>query len=91
MDEQIDNGFAAALEAGLLKPNDIVAITAGLPLQTAGTTNMLRVSIITDKRSSDSDERNEKIGYRIEEAQDKEQPAVFPERRWDPYGPETVT
>ncbi|MGH7823683.1 MAG: pyruvate kinase [Candidatus Binatia bacterium] len=32
-----------ALELGVVKPGDLVAITAGLPLQQAGTTNMITV------------------------------------------------
>ncbi len=32
-----------ALESGIVKPKDLVAITAGLPLHTTGTTNMITV------------------------------------------------
>ena len=35
-----------ALELGLVKPGDLVAITAGLPLQQSGTTNMITVKPI---------------------------------------------
>jgi pyruvate kinase len=35
-----------ALELGVVKPNDLVAITAGLPLHQAGTTNMITVKRI---------------------------------------------
>ena len=43
MEKQIKNGLAAALLLGLLDKGDTIVITAGLPLHTAGTTNMLRV------------------------------------------------
>jgi pyruvate kinase len=39
-----------ALKLGLVKPGDLVAITAGLPLQVAGTTNMITVKPIDSKR-----------------------------------------
>jgi pyruvate kinase len=35
-----------AIELGVVKPGDLVAITAGLPLHQAGTTNMITVKII---------------------------------------------
>jgi pyruvate kinase len=35
-----------ALESGIVKPKDLVAITAGLPLHTTGTTNMITVKRI---------------------------------------------
>ena len=35
-----------ALESGLVKRGDLVAITAGLPLHQAGTTNMITVKVI---------------------------------------------
>jgi len=35
-----------ALELGVVKPKDLVAITAGLPLHQAGTTNMITVKRI---------------------------------------------
>lgn len=47
MDAQIESGVRAALNAGVVEYNNKVAITAGLPLQTTGTTNMLRVHTIT--------------------------------------------
>ncbi len=46
MDQQIENGIRASLAAGLVAIDDIIAITAGLPLHTAGTTNLLRVHIV---------------------------------------------
>jgi pyruvate kinase len=39
-----------ALKLGLVKPGDLVAITAGLPLQVAGTTNMITVKPIDSRR-----------------------------------------
>jgi len=35
-----------ALELGVVKPGDLVAITAGLPLHQAGTTNMITVKVV---------------------------------------------
>ena len=35
-----------AVELGVVKPKDLVAITAGLPLHQAGTTNMITVKRI---------------------------------------------
>jgi pyruvate kinase len=35
-----------ALELGLVKRGDLVAITAGLPLHQAGTTNMITVKTV---------------------------------------------
>lgn len=50
MDEQIRNGVQAALEAGLIQKKDTVAITAGYPFHTTGTTNMLRVHNIGEEK-----------------------------------------
>ncbi len=66
MDEQIKNGISAALQAGLLDRGDTIAITAGLPLQTPGTTNMLRVHTI-EEDGADSRERNDDLVYRKRE------------------------
>jgi len=35
-----------ALESGIVKRGDLVAITAGLPLHQAGTTNMITAKVI---------------------------------------------
>jgi pyruvate kinase len=35
-----------ALESGIVKRNDLVAITAGLPLHQAGSTNMITVKAV---------------------------------------------
>jgi pyruvate kinase len=45
-DEMIRSLQAKALELGLVKCGDLVAITAGLPLHQAGTTNMITVKTI---------------------------------------------
>ena len=48
MDEQLDRSIQAATQVNLVKKGDLVVITAGLPIQTIGTTNMLKVEIIAD-------------------------------------------
>ena len=48
MDEQLDRSIYAATKVGLIKTGDLVVITAGLPIQTMGTTNMLKVHIVAD-------------------------------------------
>lgn len=45
-DEMVRAVQKKALESGLVKRGDLVAITAGLPLHQAGTTNMITVKII---------------------------------------------
>ena len=45
-DEMVRSLQKKALELGLVKRGDLVAITAGLPLHQAGTTNMITVKII---------------------------------------------
>lgn len=42
-DDLFDEASRAAEKAGLVKKGDIVVLTAGVPLGTAGTTNMIRV------------------------------------------------
>ena len=42
-DEMIDNSVAKALSAGLIKQDDLVVITAGVPAGLAGSTNMMKV------------------------------------------------
>lgn len=49
MEKQIKNGVAAALLHGLLIKGDTIVITAGLPLHTPGTTNMLRVHTLGEE------------------------------------------
>jgi len=48
MDEQLSTVIRSAVQAELLKNGDLVVITAGLPLQTSGTTNMLKVHTVAD-------------------------------------------
>lgn len=48
MDEQIDMSIHAATQARLVKNGDLVVITAGFPIQTIGTTNMLKVHTVAD-------------------------------------------
>jgi pyruvate kinase len=48
MDEQLDRSIHAATQANLVKNGDLVVITAGLPIQTMGTTNMLKVHTVAD-------------------------------------------
>lgn len=50
MNKEIKNGIKAAVQQGLLEPGDTIIITAGLPLHTAGTTNMLQVIPYNQKR-----------------------------------------
>ena len=45
-DEMVRALQKKALELGVVKPGDLVAITAGLPLHQAGTTNMITVKVI---------------------------------------------
>lgn len=48
MDEQLDKAIHAATQAQLISNGDLVIITAGMPLQTTGTTNMLKVHTVED-------------------------------------------
>lgn len=48
MDEQLDRAIHAATQAQYIKNGDLVVITAGMPLQTSGTTNMLKVHTVED-------------------------------------------
>lgn len=48
MDEQLDLSTAAAKNRGLVKNGDLIVITAGMPLGTKGTTNMLKVRTVAD-------------------------------------------
>jgi len=45
-DEMIALGERAALEAGLVRPGDVVVFTAGVPPAVTGRTNMLKVHVI---------------------------------------------
>ena len=48
MDEQLDNSTQAAKRAGVIRNGDLVVITAGMPIGTTGTTNMLKVRTVAD-------------------------------------------
>lgn len=48
MDEQLDKSTNAARQAGLIQNGDLVVITAGMPIGTTGTTNMLKVRAVAD-------------------------------------------
>ena len=45
-DELFDHAVEVSVNAGLLKKGDIAVITAGIPLGTSGTTNMLKVQSV---------------------------------------------
>lgn len=45
-DEMIASSVTAALDAGLIKEGDLVVITAGVPVGTPGTTNLIKVHIV---------------------------------------------
>ncbi|MDJ0622268.1 MAG: pyruvate kinase [Desulfocapsaceae bacterium] len=62
MEKQIKNGLAAALLHGLLVKGDTIVITAGLPLHTPGTTNMLRVHTI-DRDAHLTSEKDSDVVY----------------------------
>jgi pyruvate kinase len=49
MDEQLDSSINAARQAGLVQNGDLVVITAGMPIGTTGTTNMLKVRTVEDR------------------------------------------
>lgn len=48
MDEQLDRAIHVATQAKLIQNGDLVVITAGMPLGTTGTTNMLKVHTVAD-------------------------------------------
>ncbi len=48
VDEHLDRSIHAATQAKLVKNGDLVVLTAGLPMQTTGTTNMLKVHTVAD-------------------------------------------
>lgn len=45
-DEMFDTGVQKALESGLVKPGDLTVITAGVPINVSGTTNILKVQLV---------------------------------------------
>ncbi len=48
MDEQLDATTNVARRAGLIRNGDLVVITAGMPIGTTGTTNMLKIRTVED-------------------------------------------
>ena len=48
MDEQLDKSIAAAQQAGFIDNGDLVVVTAGMPIGTTGSTNMLKVRTVED-------------------------------------------
>ncbi|MEO0635038.1 MAG: pyruvate kinase [Pseudomonadota bacterium] len=47
LDQMVDRACAAAYDEGYAQPGERVIITAGVPLRTPGTTNMLRVAYLS--------------------------------------------
>ncbi|MDU2066798.1 MAG: pyruvate kinase, partial [Sporomusaceae bacterium] len=45
-DQMVNNAVASALFANIIKDGDLVVITAGVPVGTVGTTNMIRVHVV---------------------------------------------
>jgi pyruvate kinase len=56
MDEQTLLVVQTALKAGLIEPDDLVVITAGFPVRTSGTTNMLKVYVVGDANGGEKNE-----------------------------------
>lgn len=49
MDEQFHIAIRTACKAGLLKTGDLIVITAGFPMHTTGTTNLLKVNLVAER------------------------------------------
>ncbi len=49
MDEMIEASLNAALRQGSVQPGDLCVITAGVPVGTAGRTNMIQVRVVGEK------------------------------------------
>lgn len=47
-DEVIENSVQRALEVGFIKNGDLVVITAGVPVGVAGSTNLLKVHVVSE-------------------------------------------
>ena len=47
-DQLVDNSVHSALAASLIKPGDLVVVTAGIPTGSQGSTNMIRVHLAAD-------------------------------------------
>jgi pyruvate kinase len=48
-DEMFENSLKGGLQSGLVKPGDLVVITAGVPLGQSGSTNLVKVSQIPNE------------------------------------------
>ena len=46
LEDMVDRACIIAYNAGLARPGDRIAITAGIPLGTPGATNMLRIAFV---------------------------------------------
>jgi pyruvate kinase len=49
---QIDAVEESVLDSGVIKPGELVIITMGSPLSSPGTTNLLKIHLLADRRSS---------------------------------------
>ncbi|SHH18122.1 pyruvate kinase [Tepidibacter thalassicus] len=47
-DEVVDNAIKASLEAGYIKAGELVVVTAGVPVGVAGTTNLIKVHVVSE-------------------------------------------
>ncbi|SHJ48444.1 pyruvate kinase [Tepidibacter formicigenes] len=47
-DEVIDNAIKASIEAGYIKVGELVVVTAGVPVGVAGTTNLIKVHVVSE-------------------------------------------
>ncbi|MEK5441550.1 pyruvate kinase [Fredinandcohnia sp. FSL W7-1320] len=45
-DEMLDNSVESALNTGIIKPGDLVVITAGVPVGECGTTNIMKIHVV---------------------------------------------
>ncbi len=54
LEEMVDHACALAYSEGFARPGDRIAITAGVPLGTPGTTNMLRIAFVSQDGSGSS-------------------------------------
>lgn len=48
-DEMLDNSVDVALNTGIVKPGDLVVITAGVPVGECGTTNIMKIHVVGNK------------------------------------------
>ncbi len=54
LDDMVDKACAIAYSEGFARPGDRIAITAGVPLRTSGSTNMLRIAFVNQDGSASS-------------------------------------